>query len=151
MLLAGGPLLVQIERWVLRISHMVVLLICFGLGCTADMSDSLGLMSGGLLFLSLQLLSAERQLVISKGQLWRPIRLFAWFALFFTLLFQAPIIPPACATGFSRSEVEGVCYTLALGCLLACWMILAIRWHPGSMVHARDENDRLIQDRQLLH
>jgi len=98
----------HLERWILRTSHVAILLICFVLASIANMSGAQDVLNGGFLLFSLRLLSIERQLVLSRGKLWRYLRVYAWLVLLLKLFFQAPIIPASCASAFSRTEVLGV-------------------------------------------
>ena len=117
----GGPVLMALEKLLLRHSHWVILVIVFSTGLAVEPS----LLSAGFFFLPLNLLYHLPSLVLNRGGWrWNVLRLWAYMVPALVLLFQSPLFGDGCADVlFGRQLAEdGISTSLQPSEACTVWM-----------------------------
>ena len=101
---AAGPRLAWAERWILRSSHVVTLLLIFLLSSAASLQESSGLLAMGYLIISLYTLAFARRNSVDEeaGRPWRHIHRYAWLVLAVLVAFQAPLVSDSCGVALGE-------------------------------------------------
>ena len=124
--LASHPVWIEsVRRWVLRTSHLFVLVVVLAATCTANVSASHGLLAFGFGAFSLYFLLSGRRLVEMRNHHWRWLHAYAWLVLLLILLTQAPLLPEKCVAVLGSNESEGTTWCAARhfgrGCKVGCF------------------------------